>query len=94
MNNDERDVEFVISNLRFMHESELDMVNDLLRLSKSLEMMGIMLNGEEIRKSYNESDNNGELITIFQAGRSAVKQAVAHSLVSGNGTYNQDYSQC
>lgn len=79
MNNDERDVEFAYIEYKQIHalNPELDMVqNDLLRLSKKLG------NDEDyaewrkkFRKSYNESDNNGELITIFQAGRSAVKQS-------------------
>ncbi len=79
MNNDEKDVEFAYIEYKQIYalNPELDMVkDDLLRLAKRLG------NDEDyaewrkkFRKSYNESENNGELITIFQAGRSAVKQS-------------------
>jgi len=79
MNNDEKDIEFAYIEYKQIYslDPELDMVkDDLLRLSKRLG------NDEDyadwrkkFRKSYNESENNGELITIFQSGRSAVKQS-------------------
>ncbi len=79
MNNDEKDIEFAYIEYKQIHalSPELAMVqDDLLRLSKKLG------NDEDyaewkrkFRKSYNESENNGELITIFQSGRSAVKQS-------------------
>jgi len=77
--NDTRDIEFAYIEYKQVYElnPNLAMVkDDLLRVSKRLgyddeyqEWKG------KFGKSYNEDENSGELITIFQAGRSAIKKS-------------------
>jgi hypothetical protein len=76
---DLREIEFAYIEYKQIHalDSNLDMVkDDLLRVSKRL-------NYDEdynewrrkFGRSYNEDPDSGELITIFQAGRSAIKKS-------------------
>lgn len=76
--NDTRDIEFAYIEYKQVYalNSGLAMVkDDLLRVSKRL---GYDDEYQEWKstfgKSYNEDANAGELVTIFQAGRSAIKQ--------------------
>jgi len=79
MNKDEKDIEFAYIEYKQIHQldPDLDMVkDDLLRLSRKLGYDDDYADWRnKFGKGYNESENNGELITIFQAGRSAVKQS-------------------
>ena len=77
--NDLREIEFAYIEYKQIHslDSSLDMVkNDLLRVSKRL---GYDEDYNEWRRTfgraYNEDPDSGELITIFQAGRSAIKKS-------------------
>jgi len=76
---DIRDIEFAYIEYKQIHalDSKLDMVkNDLLRVSKRL---GYDEDYNEWRgkfgRAYNEDPETGELITIFQAGRGAIKKS-------------------
>lgn len=77
--NDTRDIEFAYIEYKQVYalNSELAMVkDDLLRVSKRL---GYDDEFQEWKKTfgkgYSEEENTGELITIFQAGRSAIKKS-------------------
>jgi len=77
--NDLREIEFAYIEYKQIYalDSKLDLVkNDLLRVSKRL---GYDDDYNEWRKTfgrtYNEEPDTGELITIFQSGRSAVKKS-------------------
>ena len=76
---DLRDIEFAYIEYKQVYalDSKLDMVkNDLLRVSKRL---GYNEDYNEwqrtFNRSYNEDPDSGELITIFQAGRNAIKKS-------------------
>jgi hypothetical protein len=77
--NDLKDIEFAYIEYKQIYSlnSKLDLVkNDLLRVSKRL---GYDEDYNEWQKtfgkSYNEDPDKGELITIFQAGRNAIKKS-------------------
>lgn len=76
---DLRDIEFAYIEYKQIYslDSGLDLVKeDLLRLSKRLNYMDDYSDwSRKFGKSFNVSDNSGELITVFQAGRSAVKKS-------------------
>lgn len=79
LNKDDKDIEFAYIEYKQIHalNPELDMVKeDLLRVSKRL---GYDDDFAEWRKKfgrgYSEDPNTGELITIFQSGRSAIKHS-------------------
>jgi len=78
-NNDEKDIEFAYIEYKQIYalNSGLAMVrDDLLRVSKRLGYDDEYADWrKKFGKGYNESSNSGELITIFQAGRSAVKKS-------------------
>ncbi|MCL1833921.1 MAG: hypothetical protein FWG49_05395, partial [Leptospirales bacterium] len=76
---DLRDIEFAYIEYKQIYalDSKLDMVkDDLIRVSKRL---GYDEDYNEWKKtfnrSYNEDPDSGELITIFQAGRNAIKKS-------------------
>ncbi len=78
-NNDTRDLDFAYVEYKQVYalNPELAMVkDDLLRLSKRL---GYDDDYQDWRgkfgKSYKEDENQGELVTIFQAGRSPIKKS-------------------
>ena len=79
LNNDEKDLEFAYIEYKQIYQlnPELDMVkDDLLRVSKELELEDDYAEWKsKFQKSYNADENSGELVTIFQSGRSAVKQS-------------------
>ncbi|HPD78551.1 MAG TPA: hypothetical protein PLH88_09025 [Spirochaetota bacterium] len=79
LNKDDRDIEFAYIEYKQIYDLEpnLAMVkDDLLRLSKRLGYDDEYNDWrKKFGKAYNEKADSGELITIFQAGRSAVKQS-------------------
>lgn len=79
MNNDDKDIEFAYIEYKqiFQLSPQLDMVkSDLLRLSKKLGYDDEYADwSKQFGRGYNVNENSGELITVFQAGRSAIKQS-------------------
>jgi len=89
---DLREIEFAYIEYKQIYalDSKLDLVkNDLLRVSKRL---GYDEDYNEWRKTfgktYNEDPDSGELITIFQSGRSAVKKSRGKLLEDKGGMGN------
>ncbi len=78
-NNDTRDLDFAYVEYKQIYalSPELPMVkDDLLRLSKRLEYEDDYQDWRsKFGKTYKDDDSQGELITIFQAGRSAIKKS-------------------
>jgi hypothetical protein len=76
---DLRDIEFAYIEYKQIYElnPELDLVKeDLLRLSKRLNYMDDYSDWRrKFGRTFNASDNSGELVTVFQAGRGAVKKS-------------------
>ncbi len=79
LNKDDKDIEFAYIEYKQIYalNPQLDMVkNDLLRISKKLGYDDDYADWrKKFGRGFNENENNGELITIFQAGRSAIKQS-------------------
>lgn len=79
MNRDDKDVEFAYIEYKQIYNlnPELDMVkDDLLRTSRRLGYDDDYADWrKKFGKGYEKDENSGELITIFQSGRSAVKQS-------------------
>jgi tetratricopeptide (TPR) repeat protein len=76
---DLRDIEFAYIEYKQIYalNPRLDLVKeDLLRLSKRLNYMDDYSDwSRKFGRTFNASDNNGELVTVFQAGRSAIKKS-------------------
>jgi hypothetical protein len=77
--NDTRDIEFAYIEYKQVYalDSGLSMVkDDLLRVSKRLGYDDEYQDWKKtFGKSYNDDPNSGELVTIFQSGRSAIKKS-------------------
>lgn len=78
-NSDTRDIEFAYVEYKQINELNPDLAmvkDDLLRVSRQLGYDDEYNDWKsQFHKSYSENANSGELVTIFQAGRSAIKKS-------------------
>ncbi len=76
---DQRDIDFAYIEYKQIHSLDPNLVqvqDDLLRLSRRLNYMDDYADwSRKFRRGFNAGEGDGELVTVFQAGRSAVKKS-------------------
>lgn len=79
LNRDEKDLEFAYIEYKQIYQLKPDLglvKDDLLRVSKKLGYDDEYSDWQkQFGKSYNVSDDSGELVTVFQSGKSAIKKS-------------------